>query len=979
VMMRKGIVPQMTRQEGMVRAGVSTIALVLIVLVVPIGLLLVGGLPFSHFEPGQTARMLVARRTFDSGLMVHWILRGSLFIAWISWLWMTICVIVEFKSWITGRSTTELPASRTMQSVAACLVGTALALSTAGREIPFVGSNAAYLRVIDDSPSVLDRQTGLMPDPASILLSTGDLAPPNQRQGMLISSASRVADRQLRGPSGFEGNVDLEQSESRARQGHLVMPRETLWSIAADRLGSGLRWKELARDNYGIPQADGGILTEEHWVRPGWTLVLPQDHQPVGPCVSGVEATEARNPSSDQSPLPAQPAEHSSPSSKLLGSATPLAGDALHSFRAPNAPFTPIGAGVVGAGVVGLLDRLRRVQQRHRSRGAYIKLPQWPQVFIEQRLRIGDGAEITRTVDSALRLFSREWCDSDADVPMVNGVIVRPHSIEMAIDTIEAVSGSCGPFTVDRAGRSVQVNLTALARSGVPGKGVMNDNPPAPLLVTAGLGPNGLVLVNLESLGTLFVTGDPTGCEGVVRALALELATSFWSDRFDLCLVGFGAEFERFDRVESVNDVPSILDTICRRRIRAHELLQTTGYSSFARARITDQSHRWDPLAVICGPTVAQEDLAELLELMPDSRLGIAIVAIGESPGESRVLRLSGSDRESSLEVLGSIVSPQHVEADDLTGITELINTARSRESTLLSEEPYVNLPIQMPAPAATESTESTEPPGTDSNTKGRSGVGSRDLAVSESNRNDHEVEVAVLGQVEIWGAAREFTRAWSKELVVYLAMHPNGVTNEAWATALWPDRLMAPSSLHSTASVARRSLGRSRSGIDHLPHSHGRLTLADTVGTDWDRFVVLADSDDPGSWRLSLDLVRGRPFEGLRSSDWPILEGIGPAIESAVVDLSGRLAGACLSREDPRGAEWAARKGLLVSPYDERLYRMLMRAADLGGNPAGVESVMCELVKLVGDDIEPLDSVHPSTMELYRSLTRRRSAARWQ
>jgi hypothetical protein len=42
--------------------------------------------------------------------------------------------------------------------------------------------------------------------------------------------------------------------------------------------------------------------------------------------------------------------------------------------------------------------------------------------------------------------------------------------------------------------------------------------------------------------------------------------------------------------------------------------------------------------------------------------------------------------------------------------------------------------------------------------------------------------------------------------------------------------------------------------------------------------------------------------------------------------------------------------------------------------NPAGVESVMSELIKLVADDIEPYDSVHPSTMNLYRSLTRRRS-----
>ncbi len=234
-------------------------------------------------------------------------------------------------------------------------------------------------------------------------------------------------------------------------------------------------------------------------------------------------------------------------------------------------------------------------------------------------------------------------------------------------------------------------------------------------------------------------------------------------------------------------------------------------------------------------------------------------------------------------------------------------------------------------------------------------------------------MEVAVLGPIEIRGAARPFSRAWAEELVVYLAMHPNGASNEAWATALWPDRLMAPSSLHSTASVARRSLGQSADGADHLPRSHGRLALAATVSTDWDRFVALSDSDDRDQWRQALTLVRGRPFDGLRASDWPILEGIAPAIEAAVVDLSGRLAGACLQQGDAQGAEWAARRGLVVSPYDERLYRMLMRASDLGGNPAGVDALMSELLTLVAEGIEPLDAVHPNTMELYRQLSRRR------
>jgi len=80
-----------------------------------------------------------------------------------------------------------------------------------------------------------------------------------------------------------------------------------------------------------------------------------------------------------------------------------------------------------------------------------------------------------------------------------------------------------------------------------------------------------------------------------------------------------------------------------------------------------------------------------------------------------------------------------------------------------------------------------------------------------------------------------------------------------------------------------------------------------------------------------------------------------------------------CLSETaDHAGAEWAARQALKVNPYDERLYRILMRAADAAGNPGRVESTMKELVQLVADDVEPYDAVHPETMELYRSLSRR-------
>ncbi len=240
------------------------------------------------------------------------------------------------------------------------------------------------------------------------------------------------------------------------------------------------------------------------------------------------------------------------------------------------------------------------------------------------------------------------------------------------------------------------------------------------------------------------------------------------------------------------------------------------------------------------------------------------------------------------------------------------------------------------------------------------------------------EIEVAVLGPAEVRGPVASFSRAAAFELTVYLALHPSGVANDTWATALWPDRLMAPATLHSTASAARRALGRSATGGDHLPRSHGRLQLARSVSTDWRRFQGLADSDDPDAWDEAVDLVRGRPFDGLRNAEWTVLEGIAADVEDRVATLACRLADARLRRGRPSLAAAAARRGLAASPYDERLYRRLLVCADREGHPAGVERVMGELLAHLGGCARgapgafDLAVVHPKTAALYSSLSRR-------
>jgi nucleoid-associated protein YgaU/DNA-binding SARP family transcriptional activator len=1026
--MSRAILPPTLDRWHPVKVVASVSALVALVVGVPVVLGAVGGVPFLHDGLTRMQRSLATGHSGDPRMAMRWIGTIALVLAWSVWAWMTLCVVVELRSWTTGRAPARLPASRTAQSLAAFLVGTTLAVSAIGRGVtvphpPSTLSSASW------APFGAADRSGTGVVPIADLMTTA--AVPRERAGPSVrpspdeappetATPEPDADSMSPSPSSASNPLDLLPSarvhevgrsedapEWRGRvstpvmrdplavpRTHLVSSRETLWSIAETELGTALRWDELAHLNYGITQEDGLALDERHWIRPGWRLLLPPavNHgEPPAAAPMSVESGPGPRPdrparlvadvgtttpadTTDRSDADVAPTVAPAPAptpgvarAPAVAPAPALAPEPAPAPRSPSVPVVPLGAGVVGAGVVRLLDRMRQVQQRYRAEGGLIKLPDGSGSQFEWRLRIGEGWGLTREVDEAIRLGAGSNFGEHPSTAPVLGVRIHLEVIELVL--------------VPGGGPAVVVDRTTLASTpssqDAPPPPTRGALPPladpravAPMLITVGRGSSGPVMVNLESLGSLVVSGNPQAADAVVRALALELATSFWSGQFSLVVVGFGSELERFDGVQYFSEVPELIHALCRRRIAAAGLLDSAGYTSFSQARQVESSDRWSPLVVICGPSVVEADVTELLDIASDPVHGTAVVAVGERIEAQYSVRLDASDGVASLELLADVAFPQRVQPEELDELNGLLETAASRQSALTSEEPYVNLPVRVPQPA-----DPHPDPVTDSAAPPTSKPAASPVPPDRHSRPTSEtgVEVAVLGPIEIRGVERPFTRAWAEELVVYLAMHPNGASNDAWATALWPDRLMAPSSLHSTASVARRSLGQAPDGSDYLPRSHGRLALSTSVQTDWDRFVVLADTESTEQWHAALSLIRGRPFEGLRSSDWPILEGIAPAIEAAVVDLSGRLAGAYLKLGNARGAEWAARRGLVVSPYDERLYRMLMRASDLGGNPAGVDAAMSELLTLVADGIEPLDAVHPNTMELYRQLSRRK------
>ncbi len=248
-------------------------------------------------------------------------------------------------------------------------------------------------------------------------------------------------------------------------------------------------------------------------------------------------------------------------------------------------------------------------------------------------------------------------------------------------------------------------------------------------------------------------------------------------------------------------------------------------------------------------------------------------------------------------------------------------------------------------------------------------------------------VEVAVLGPIDLHGGLAPFCRPAARDLVVYLALHPEGATHAQWSLALWPDRPVSPATIHSTASDARRALGVDRSGQARLPR--GRvLRLSEDVTTDVERFSRLASAGNADSLSRALELLRGPVLGGLRRSDWAVLDGTQARLESLVVHTALRASRALLAADRPDRAEWVLRRALVASPYDERLFRALLEATAAQGNRVALGSTMAELVARAGEaqaafglptpsakQSSLVSVLHPQTTELYRHLAGLRPA----
>ncbi|MGD0442255.1 MAG: LysM domain-containing protein, partial [Acidimicrobiales bacterium] len=704
--------------------------------------------------------------------------------AWVTWAVLVTSIAVEVPAALAGRRAPRLPLAGIFQPVTGRLVATVIvaALSLAPRP-----TQATALGSLGGGLSAAGGR-----QPVATLVLTGATQP------LLATSKPAAAD--LSTPDVATASTNLSRT-------YVVRRGDTLWGIAERQLGDPLGWSEIYQLNEGRPQPDGRALTDPHWIYPGWTLVLPPAaHRVPGGHGAGDTSVPTRHPSvptNTTSPTrgngtggagsgvrggpggaPAShsttstEARHETPSSTAPGRTSEpkrsgdVGGSAETATAPARAPIAPIGFGLLGAGLLGVLVRLRRVQQRHRRFGRRIPLPTGDLAQVEQALAASRDPDAPWFVDHALRLLTGLQLDT-GPMPAILGAVLRAETLEFLLDGEAAAPA---PFT------NAAPDRWLLARDDETTRIALADAKDAlaalPCLVTIGADEEGVVLLNLDAGSPIALDGDPVVATELATAIALELASAPWNETLELIDIGVGTEQVGRGRCTTASSIDEVLPLL-----RAH--LKSVRSEHIDGATMAPSLVATEPrthLALISTRPISPAEQANLTaEIGDPGQVGIAIVAPGTLQGASWRL-VATADGQLEVPPLCRHVQAQRVSTTHLAGIAALLGLAARRGDVASDTPPYdtfastgspstAEVPkVEVPTTVLLEG-ESVEP-----------SVAPRAQATPLAT-----VEVGVLGPLEIRGLAAAPQRSKATELIAWLVLHNRHGSTDEVATALWP------------------------------------------------------------------------------------------------------------------------------------------------------------------------------------------------
>ncbi len=807
----------------------------------------------------------------------------------------------------------------------------------------------------------------------------------------------------------------------------VVQPGDCLSVLAQEHLGNWRLDTAISELNYGRSQPDGRALVDDHWIYPGWILVMPP--QATGTLVVAAAASGApHNASAPSSPAPAEtiptespttaagrssPAPTTTPTTARSATTVPATtlppattvpsvapthktpaeratGSNAHPGDPPShnrggkerVPVGPVAAisGLVAAGVIWRLGRRRRDQMHLRPSGRRIKPNPTSVVAAELQARAIADTETMRWVDAGLRYLGGQLAarqtvgedprpaGDDAVVPSV--VLVRAGARGLEVMVSPPCMSAPDGWTVTDEG-SVWV-LTGPADIDELEAQADGRWPFLPALATIGSTTDGPVLANLEHAGSLGVDGTPDLVQAFAEQMLMELTSQPWTEGtidavYALGDLGLG----RLPGVTVVDDAMALAERLDRMAERTAASLGAA--PSAAAVRACDASEALPQVAVALAGS-SSEAVRCLIEAAVPDRSALTVIAVG--PAEETRWRLS-IDTDGAATLAGSagdhpFALPLRVEArpDSVRPLGQALGAAADlpEEDTDLADEV-----------AVLDRTDSGQGAGEAGN-------------CTEAG----EVEIRFLGRVDLVGGADlggEVRLDAPLAVLAYLATRPGPVAINDLTAALWPpdstkDHFGMPSSktVYNVVARARSFVGVTEEGERRMRREDGGYVLDGSIRSDWSRFQALTRRarTGPGAeasvrYRKALELVSGRPFEGSLDSqffEWVSAEQLDHAITAAVVDVAEELAGLALDSQDYESALWAVQRGLDMDPAREVLYQCWMHVVGRSEGPDRVAEVWRRLCSALHHHIDPSQGPSPESQAVYRHYVAREQAS---
>lgn len=944
---------------------IALVAILLLLAGVPMLLWWLGQpfIPTAVPDLGQAIGALFRR---DDGTMVLLLIY---LVAWIAWLYLSIAVLVEGWAAIRRLPAPQLPGFRLPQGIAKRLVAAAL--------LAFVATPA----IANANPPA----TAAAVQPAVTTTTT---------------LPATITD-------------DTPQAPNIVK--HTVGPEDSLWNLAEHYLGDPNRYPEIFDANKGIIQANGTRLTNPDIIVDGTVLTIPTTPEPATPAPTTPEpSSEPSTPAPVNNPAPHIPDAPEAPETSEVSDSgvethAPVI-DVDQEEQADHMPMvTTFGAGsILAGGVVLFIANRRFTQRRNRRRGAELAMPTGQTAAVEQELRVVSNVLAIEEVDQALRALAQHCRTSGQELPEIR--VAR-----MTATTFELYLHQPCQLPAPWEGLSDQTlwSLPVGAAIPPPEQQEPEEQLPAPYpsLVTIGHDAEGAhVLLDLEHIGELAITGDIETAEEILAALAIELATSTWADDITVTLVGAFPEMEDTLQTGRIRYLPTagrLFEELAARAATDRETLrlENTTDPHQARIKITAPS-TWYPEVVLLSQPLTQRQEKQLNQLLTQlPRVAIAAVSLGDRPSDWTLIHEHGNH---IIQPLGLTITPQRVpttqykrllEIANITthgqevsnqytqaDVTDLINQAtKITQEATHTPEPDTTTPTTVdeepatpqedpPTVVAARALNEEEPPHTlptiedDTLTNTETDEAA---ATPETGPQPDQPYLQLLGPIQLLNTPGTAETKRQKRMIEYLAylMLTPAVSIDSIDEAIWPNRRAQDNTAtrNSVTSRLRKWIGTTSNNTPRLEMNTYKVN---DVGCDWTDFQNLTNQPlariPTPNLNAAVGLVQGPVLKGAGIRYWAWAEPLRQEMITRITDVCYELATRQLVADDYTACETTLACALAVEPGDEQLWRMRILAAHARHNPAAVDEAINRLyAQLEALDASPEDRTEEFLTEL--------------